>query len=104
MMQIMLQAQVVYPCQYLQFHLHQQMKLKIPDDLSVMGFADLEFSKWMNPSLTTIKQNGRKMGIAAAETLVGRSSMDSKDLSPCRIRIECKIIKRGSTAVAPNVN
>jgi DNA-binding LacI/PurR family transcriptional regulator len=76
----------------------QKMKLKIPDDLSVVGFADLEFSKWMQPSLTTVKQNGRKIGMAAAKALVERSSSENGDFPRRVIRIECEVIKRNSTA------
>ncbi len=76
----------------------QQMGLHIPRDLSVMGFADLEFSPWLQPSLTTIKQNGRKVGMAAAKALVERSCSESEDLPRRVIQIECEIVKRNSTA------
>jgi len=78
-----------------------RMKLRIPDDLSVIGFADLEFAQWMQPALTTIRQNGREMGRAAAKALVERSLSVNKDIPPRRIKIECEIVKRASTAVAP---
>ncbi|MCX5632065.1 MAG: LacI family DNA-binding transcriptional regulator [Phycisphaerae bacterium] len=81
-----------------------QMGLKIPGDLSVIGFADLEFSQWMQPSLTTIRQNGREMGKVAAKTLVERSCSNNRDIPPRRIQIKCEIIKRASTAVAPKNN
>jgi len=78
-----------------------QIGLKIPDDLSVVGFADLEFAQWMQPSLTTIRQNGRKMGIAAAKALIECAYSADKNQLPRRIQVECGIVKRASTAIVP---
>ena len=39
----------------------------IPDDLSVVGFDDLEFARWCGPPLTTVRQPLAEMGAAAAE-------------------------------------
>jgi len=75
----------------------EQMKLRIPEDLSVIGYADLEFSQWMYPPLTTIKQKGKEMGKAAAEALLERSLSRIKDVPPRRIKIKCELIKRAST-------
>lgn len=81
-----------------------EMRLKIPEDLSVIGFADLEFAKWMQPALTTIRQDGEKMGRAAAKAVIERSSSEEKNQSPRRIRIECELIKRSSTTIAPEID
>lgn len=78
-----------------------RMNLRIPEDLSVIGFADLEFAQWMQPALTTIRQKGREMGRAAAKALVERSLSANRDIPPRRIKIECEIVKRASTTVAP---
>lgn len=75
-----------------------QMGLRIPDDLSVVGFADLEFAQWMQPSLTTIRQDGMEAGRTAARLVVDRSEGKLKETKPQRLRISCRLIKRGSTA------
>ena len=80
------------------YKISEQMKLRIPEDLSVIGYADLEFSQWMHPPLTTIKQKGKEMGKAAAEALLERSLSKIKDVPPRRIKIECELVKRLSTA------
>ncbi|MEN6384946.1 MAG: LacI family DNA-binding transcriptional regulator [Phycisphaerales bacterium] len=80
------------------YNVAEQMKLRIPEVLSVIGYADLEFSQWMHPPLTTIKQNGKEMGKAAAETLLERSLSKIKDVPPHRIKIKCELVKRLSTA------
>lgn len=43
--------------------------VKVPDDLSVMGFDDLEISKYLTPGLTTIKQEISQKGERAVEML-----------------------------------
>jgi len=80
------------------YNVAEQMKLRIPEDLSVIGYADLEFSQWMHPPLTTIRQKGKEMGKAAAEALLERSLSKIKDVPPRRIKIECELVKRLSTA------
>lgn len=43
---------------------------KVPDDFSVIGFDDIEVSRYVKPGLTTIKQNKLGMGKSAAELLL----------------------------------
>lgn len=49
----------------------------VPEDISVLGFDGLEISKFMNPSLATIEQPYKKMGINIAEVLLGQ--MDGEE-------------------------
>ncbi len=44
--------------------------LRLPDDLSVIGFDDITQASQVNPSLTTIHQPMEQMGRVAAETLL----------------------------------
>src|SRR6185437_16139798 len=44
--------------------------LQIPDDLSVVGFDDLEMSSWVSPPLTTVVQPLAQMASLATRTLV----------------------------------
>lgn len=72
--------------------------LRIPKDIAVVGFADLDFAKWMQPPLTTVRQDGYATGKAAARLLIDRSQGNLSGLRPHRIRIGCKLIERISTA------
>lgn len=49
----------------------QEMKLKIPRDISVVGYDDLLYSSMLNPPLTTIHQPARKIGTESAKKLIG---------------------------------
>ena len=45
---------------------------KIPDELSIIGFADGVWSRRLTPSLSTVSQHGPEIGEAAAKLLIER--------------------------------
>jgi LacI family gluconate utilization system Gnt-I transcriptional repressor len=47
--------------------------IRVPDDIAVIGFGDLEFAADLTPSLTTIKIDGAVMGKHAARFLMQRA-------------------------------
>jgi DNA-binding LacI/PurR family transcriptional regulator len=47
-----------------------QHSLRVPDDLAVVGYADLPQSDWLKVSLTTIRQPQAALGRRAAEMLL----------------------------------
>ncbi len=69
--------------------------LRVPDDISVAGFDDIEFAAVAEPSLTTIRQPRRELGQAAATALIdllqGRPT-------PKRIRLDTELVIRDSVA------
>src|SRR2546429_2521668 len=70
----------------------------IPDDVSVVGFDDIQSAAFQNPGLTTVKQPLRHMGVIAAETLLRRISAPAKSPYPKSIMIEPELIVRESTS------
>lgn len=50
----------------------QKMGINIPDDLSVLGFDNVSFSKMFNPRLSTIGQPMYEMGVKAASMLIDK--------------------------------
>ncbi len=43
--------------------------IRVPEDLSIIGFDDIDFAAFTVPPLTTISQSGEEMGKIAAEVL-----------------------------------
>jgi DNA-binding LacI/PurR family transcriptional regulator len=70
--------------------------LRVPEDISVIGFDDIQSAAFQSPGLTTIRQPLRKMGLVAAETLLRRIAGTGKDI-PRVIRIEPQLVVRGTT-------
>lgn len=70
--------------------------VKLPEELSVIGFGDIEASSYVNPPLTTISQNSREMGHAAAETLL--HMMGSPAICSQKVLLRTELVIRGSCA------
>jgi DNA-binding LacI/PurR family transcriptional regulator len=69
--------------------------LRVPGDISVVGFDDLFLASYTQPRLTTVRQPMRRMGLLAMESLF--KLMSGED-SAIRITVEPELIVRESTA------
>ena len=72
--------------------------LRIPEDVSVVGFDDLPEAQWVTPGLTTVHQPIAEMGAAALRMLL-RISTDPPHEAP-REELATTLVVRGSTAAA----
>lgn len=70
--------------------------LRVPEDISVIGFDDIQAAAYSSPSLTTVRQPLRKMGEIAARTLLSR--IENPEQSLPEILIEPELVVRRSTA------
>lgn len=69
--------------------------LRVPEDVSVVGFDDIQGAAFHNPSLTTIRQPLRQMGIVAARVLLQRIRAQAS--FPDVIPIHPELVIREST-------
>jgi DNA-binding LacI/PurR family transcriptional regulator len=76
----------------------QEHGLRVPQDVSVMGFDDIPGAAFHFPSLTTVRQPLNRMGEVAAQTLLDR--IEGKKQYPSEIAIEPELVVRESTARA----
>jgi LacI family transcriptional regulator len=74
--------------------------LRIPEDLSVIGYADLEVCTQITPALTTIRQDPYQMGCDAARLILNRIGRKNADTAAQQIRLKPELVVRGSTAPA----
>lgn len=77
----------------------QARGIAVPEQLSVVGFDDLEMSRHWQPGLTTIHVPTELMWTLAAEHLIGR--LDGRVAAPLQQEIEVELVVRGSTAPPP---
>lgn len=68
---------------------------QIPQDLSIVGFDDVDEAAHVTPPLTTIRQSPRELGATSATKLIERLQGRTE---PVRIPIEFSLIVRESTA------
>ena len=52
--------------------------LRVPEDISVIGFDDIELAKYVTPKLTTVRQNCDEIGRAAVDILVEQINKKEK--------------------------
>jgi LacI family transcriptional regulator len=70
---------------------------RVPQDVSVVGFDDIQSAAYQNPGLTTVRQPLRQMGVVAAETLLQRITAPSKNSYPKQIVVQPELVVRQST-------
>ncbi len=75
----------------------QKKGLRIPDDISFIGFTDGLLSKYANPSLTVIAQHGEKMGEVAAQMLIDKVENENEEENYQTRILEPTLVVRNST-------
>ncbi len=80
----------------------REIGLRVPRDVSVVGFDDVFAASTHSPPLTTIRQPLRDMGQCAALTLLRRIRDEIPDHHPTTITVVPQLIVRKSTGIAPS--
>lgn len=73
-----------------------QSSLRVPQDVSVVGFDDIPLSRYMNPALTTVRQPQTQMGRRAVELLLQRIAGNGSAQAQY-IKFKPELIVRSST-------
>jgi LacI family transcriptional regulator len=75
--------------------------LRVPQDVSVVGFDDVQSAAFQNPGLTTVRQPLRTMGILAAESLVRQIAAPADHVPAKQLMVDPELIVRESTCPPP---
>lgn len=75
-------------------------KIKIPEDIAVVGFSNSVYSTIISPKLTTIDQPGNRIGEVAIKYLIDEINSDTV-INYKTIEIKTNLIVRGSTFKSP---
>ena len=73
----------------------RERKIKIPEEVKIVGFDNMSISEITSPSITTIHQDSEKLGEYATEILMGIILKDETDVK--NISVPVKLVKRNST-------
>jgi len=80
----------------------REARLRVPDDVSVVGFDDIQSAAYQNPALTTVRQPLREMGRIAAETLLRRIRRSEAHSNGAETTVEPKLMIRETTCRVAN--
>jgi len=74
--------------------------LRVPEDVSVVGFDDIESAAYQSPALTTVRQPLKKMGRMAAEAVLRRISRPAEETNRPweQIVVEPELVVRGTSS------
>lgn len=70
--------------------------LRVPDDMSVVGYDDLPEARWLTPALTTVRQPLSEMAATALRLLL--RMMDGHRPESTRTELSTRLVERASTA------
>ena len=68
--------------------------LKIPDDISIVSFDDIQVSKYLSPPLTTVQVSLVKMASKVSSILI--KSVENNKIKQGNVLVDTKIIERKS--------
>jgi LacI family xylobiose transport system transcriptional regulator len=78
------------------FEAARQAGLRIPRDLSVVGFDDISYARWSGPQLTTVHQPFGEMGATAAEIVLALAAGET--IRQSHVELAVQLVVRDSTA------
>lgn len=76
----------------------RELGLRIPGDLSLVVFGDLDVAELLDPPLTVATNSGYEMGLEAGRILAGRLKSPGAPARPRLVRTVSRLIMRASTA------
>ena len=79
----------------------KQAGLSVPEDMSVVGFDDIELAAFYDPALTTIRQDRHALGVRAANLLLDRLADPAAHQDPKVEQVDVSLVVRDSCRARP---
>lgn len=79
-------------------HLNEK-RIKVPEEIAIVGFSNEPFSELVTPSITTVKQPGFEMGQKAAELIIKQITSKTSPKSFETITMDTELIIRNSSKI-----
>ncbi|WP_440696073.1 LacI family DNA-binding transcriptional regulator [Clavibacter nebraskensis] len=76
-----------------------ELGIRVPEDLSVIGFDDIPEASQMTPPLTTIRQPMQRLGTTAVDLLM--SLMGGTEPEAMRVQLPTRLVRRATTGPPP---
>ena len=73
-----------------------QAGFRVPEDISIVGYDDVEMARFSSPPLTTIRHPKAELGQLAVELLVSR--VRNKELTVEALNVQPELVVRNSVA------
>ncbi len=78
-----------------------RLRLRVPEDISLLGFGDLEVSARLSPPLTTVRQQPYEIGREAALLILRRARNESAMSKGMRVELPVELVPRQTTGPCP---
>lgn len=79
-------------------HTASRLGLKVPEDISLIGFDDISIAKFMLPPLTTVRMSGREIATSAVKMLIASLKNDALTRATHGL-VKTRLVVRQSTAI-----
>jgi len=81
-----------------------ELGIRVPQDLSVIGFDDIRMAEFMTPPLTTIQMSQSELAKLAFEALLKEVKRENPSLDGSEYTLRTHLVLRSSTTFSPNHN
>jgi LacI family transcriptional regulator len=81
-----------------------ELGIKVPQELSVVGFDDIRMAEFMTPPLTTIQMSQSELARLAFEALLKEVKRETPAPDGTEFVLKTRLVLRSSTALSPNIN
>lgn len=76
-----------------------EIGIRIPEDLSVIGFDNIEFAKASNPKLSIVTQPTKEIGRNVAELILDRLDNPTREMPPKEMKLKTSFVEGKSVHI-----